>query len=209
MLLLSASDGAVSIPLRLLAERAGLSITQCRRALKRLTATNLVEVAEPGRGTRPTKYRLRWKLPSFPQACVPSSPTPLSQGSQKRAPTETTARPSGAAWSELPIQNKTSALRWAMFRIRREIARWGLPPPRRETLIRAVGAVIWRAIRKGLICTTAALRRLVTGVILRLRQDAPDGVSADLQWACGFAGWAVLSTLRELGLLSCPKPRYP
>ena len=88
-----------------------------------------------------------------------------------------------------------------MSRIRREVARWGLPPPRRETLIRAVGAALWRAIRKGLVRTTAALRRLVTGVILRLRQDAPDGVSTDLQWSCGFAGWCVLSALRELNLL--------
>jgi len=198
VLLLSASDGAVSIPLRLLAARAGLSVTQCRRALKRLVATNLVEVAEPGRGRVPTVFRLRWQLPNFPQPFVPSSPTPLSQGSEKRAPTETTARPKGAAWSELPIKNETSALRWAMFRIRREIAGWDLPPPRREILIRAVGAALWRAIRKGLVRTTAALRRLVTGVILRLRQDAPDGVSTNLRWACGFAGWCVLSAAREL-----------
>lgn len=198
MLLLSASDGTVSIPLRLLATRAGLSVTQCRRALKRLVATNLVEVAEPGQGTRPTKYRLRWNLQSFPQACVPSPSYFPSVTEKKNLQSKTIARPGGAAWSELPIQNKTSALRWAMFRIRREIAGWGLPPPRRERLIRAVGAAVWRAIRRGLVWTTAQLRRLVAGVILRLREDAPAGISLDLKRACGFAGWCVASSLREL-----------
>lgn len=60
---------------------------------------------------------------------------------------------------------------------------------------------MWRAIRRGLVWTTAQLRRLVAGVILRLKEDAPAGISLDLKRACGFAGWCVTSSLRELGLV--------
>jgi len=199
VLALSASDGTVAISTRLLAHRAGISERQARRALRRLIGANLVEVAEPGRGTRPTKYRIRWQLRGFPQPSAASSPTPLSQGRQRRAPSETTAPPRGAAWSEFPIKSKSSALRWAMFHIRREIARWKLPPPRRENLLRGLGAALWRVLKRGLVCTTAQLRRLLHELLGHLR-DAPEGVSASLKRACSYAGAIALMALRALGL---------
>ncbi len=106
----------------------------------------------------------------------------------------------GAAWSDLPIKSRSSALRWLMFRLRREVERWGLPPPRRERLLRAAGAVIWRALQRGYLRTTAAVRRFWWALLSRLR-DAREGISRDLKQACGFAGWCVLVSLRELGFL--------
>jgi len=194
----------VTISARLLAHRAGISERQTRRALRRLIGANLVEVAEPGRGTRPTKYRIKWKLRGFPQPSAASSPTPLSQGRQKEAPPETTAPPRGAAWSEFPIKSKSSALRWAMFHLRREIQRWGLPPPRRENLLRGLGAALWRLLRRGALNSTAALRRLVSE-LLHLLRDAREGVSRSLKLACSWAGWAVATSLRALSL--SPRPR--
>ena len=199
-LVLSAEGNTVAISLRTIAARAGISVTQTRRALKRLVATKLVEITEPGRGRKATVFRLRWRLPSFPQPFVPSSPTPLSQRNPKRAPMETTARPSGASWSNLPIRNTTKALRWLMRQARREIRCWGLPPPRRERFLRAIGAAVWRALKRGYLRTTAAVRRFWWTLLSRLR-DAREGISQDLKQACGFAGWCVLASLRELGLL--------
>lgn len=200
VLLLSSADGTVTIPLRLLAHRAGISPTQARRALKRLVAVNLLEVVEHGRGRKATVFRLRWDLPYFPHPFVPSSPTPPSQGTGDRTPSETTASPKGAAWSDLPIKSQSSALRWLMFRLRREIERWALPPPRRERLLRAAGAAVWRALKRGYLRTTAAVRRFWWALLSRLR-DAREGISRDLKQACGFAGWCVLVSLRELGFL--------
>ena len=200
VLLLSAPDDTVTISARLLAHRAGISERQTRRALRRLIGANLVEVVEPGRGTRPTKYRIRWQLRGFPQPSAASSPTPLSQGRQRRAPSETTAPPSGAAWLEFPIKSKSSALRWAMFHLRREIQRWGLPPPRREALLTGLGQAVWRALKRGLVRTTAALRRLVHELLGHLR-DAPAGVSASLKRACAYAGAITLRALQALDLI--------
>jgi len=205
VLALSAADSTVAISTRLLAHRAGISERQARRALRRLIGANLVEVAEPGRGTRPTKYRIKWKLRGFPQPSAASSPTPPSQGSSKRTPTETTAPPKGAAWSNLPIKSKSSALRWAMFRLRREIRSWSLPPPRRENLLRGLGAALWRALKRGLVRTTAQLRRLLHELLGHLR-DAPAGVSASLPRACGYAGAITLMGLRAIGALPRHNP---
>jgi len=212
-LLLSAADGTVAISTRLLAHRAGISERQARRVLRRLIGANLVEVVEPGRGTRPTKYRIKWKLRGFPQPSAASSPAPLSQGRQRRTPPETAAAPSRAAWSNLPIRNQSKALRWAMFRLRREIASWGLPPPRREALLTGLGQALWRAIRRGLVRTTAQLRRLLHEILGHLR-DAPAGVSASLKRACGYAGAITLMGLRTIGVLperswdECPPPVF-
>lgn len=85
-----------------------------------------------------------------------------------------------------------------MFHIRREIQRWGLPPPRRENLLRGLGNALWRALRKGAVRTTAALRRLVHELLGHLR-DAPAGVSASLKRACGYAGAITLMGLRAIG----------
>jgi len=86
-----------------------------------------------------------------------------------------------------------------MFRLRREIASWGLPPPRRENLLRGLGQAVWRALKRGWVCTTAQLRRLVTELTAAL-QSAPEGVSATLKRACGYAGTIVTSLLGDLGL---------
>ena len=91
-----------------------------------------------------------------------------------------------------------------MFHIRREIARWGLPQPRRENLLRGLGNALWRALRKGAVRTTAALRRLVHELLGHLR-DAPAGVSASLKRACSYAGAIVLMSLRAIGALP-PRP---
>jgi len=210
VLALSAADSTVAISTRLLAHRAGISERQARRALRRLIGANLVEVAEPGRGTRPTKYRIKWKLRGFPQPSAASSPTPPSQGSSKRTPTETTAPPKGAAWSNLPIRNKTRALRWMMWQLRREIRSWGLPPPRRETLLRGLGNAVWRAIKRGLVRTTAQLRRLLHEILGHLR-DALAGVSSTLRRACAYGGAIVLMALRAISALStrAPIPERP
>ncbi len=199
VLALSSSNGAVTIPLQLLARRAGISKRQAARALRRLEGAKLIERTAPPKGRKPACYRV---LLTFPQARVAPSPAPSSQRRRERASKKTAPALRRAAVLDLPIRRPSKALAWAMSQIRREIQRWDLPPPRRETLIRGLGAALWRAIRRGLVRTTAALRRLVTGIILRLRQDAPEGVSANLRWACGFAGWAVLSALREFGILA-------
>ena len=208
ILVLSAEGGTVAMPLRLLAARAGISVTQARRALKRLAAAKLIEIAEPGRGRRATVFRLRWRLRSFPQPFVPSSPAPPFQRNRKRTPAETTAPPRGAAWSEFPIKSKSSALRWAMFRLRREVQRWALPPPRRENLLRGLGNAVWRALRKGLVRTTTQLRRLLHELLGHLR-DAPAGVSASLRRACGYAGAITLMGLRAIGALPRHNPVPP
>ena len=173
-------------------------MTQVRRALKRLIGVKLVEVVEPGHGRVATVYRLRWRLPSFPQPFVPSFPEPLSQGKEKRAPKETPTRPKGAAGvKNLPIRRPPSALRWLMLQARKEISRWGLPPPRREGLLRAVGATAWRALKKGLVRTTKALRRFL-GALLRRLREAPEGVSRSLRRAFSFLGWAAKRALEEV-----------
>ena len=87
-----------------------------------------------------------------------------------------------------------------MLHLRREIQRWALPPPRRENLLRGLGNALWRALRKGAVRTTAALRRLVHELLGHLR-DAPAGVSASLRRACSYAGAIVLLALRSLGLV--------
>jgi len=84
-----------------------------------------------------------------------------------------------------------------MFQARKEISRWGLPPPRREDLLRAVGATAWRALKKGLICTTKALRRFL-GALLRRLREAPEGVSRSLRRAFSFLGWAAKGALEEV-----------
>ena len=204
VLALSAADSTVAISTRLLAHRAGISERQARRALRRLIGANLVEVAEPGRGRRATVFRLRWRLPSFPQPSA-ASPSHFPSGVKRRnSLRETTTPPSGAAWSEFPIKSKSSALRWAMFHLRREIQRWGLSPPRREALLRGLGNAVWRALRKGLVNTTAQLRRLLYELLGHLR-DAPAGVSASLRRACAYGGAITLLALRAVGVLP-PRP---
>lgn len=204
---LSAADSTVAISTRLLAHRAGISERQARRALRRLIGANLVEVAEPGRGTRPTKYRIRWQLRGFPQPSA-ASPSHFPSGvERKNSPRETTAPPSGAAWLELPIKSKSSALRWAMFHIRREIQRWGLPPPRRENLLTGLGQALWRLLRRGLVRTTVQLRRLLYELLGHLR-DAPEGVSASLRRACRYSGAIVLVALRVLGIPDVPTSEH-
>jgi len=210
VLALSASDGTVAISTRLLAHRAGISERQARRALRRLIGANLVEVAEPGRGTRPTKYRIRWQLRGFPQPSA-ASPSHFPSGvKRKNSPRETTAPPRGAAWSDLPIRRPSKALRWTMFRIRREIARWGLPPPRQEALLTGLGQAVWRALRLGLVRTTAQLRRLLHEILAHLR-EAPKGISSTLRRACAYSGAIVLMGLRAIGALSmrAPIPERP
>ena len=196
-LVLSAEGNTVAISLRTIAARAGISVTQTRRALKRLVATKLVEITEPGHGRKATVFRLRWQLPSFPQPFVPSSPKPLSQRSERRTPKETSSRPSGAAVQDFPIKRPSSALRWAMRRLRREVQSWKLPPPQQENLLRGLGAALWRALKKGLVHTTAQLRRLLSELLTALR-SAPAGVSATLRRACGYGGAIVSSLLKDL-----------
>jgi len=200
-LALSAPDGTVALPLRLLAARAGISVTQTRRALKRLVATKLVEITEPGRGRRATVFRLRWRLPSFPQAFVPPPPNNLPPENSRNLNSrgDSCAR-TACSLSELPLRNRKAALRWVMFHLRREVSRWGLPPPRREALLTGLGQAIWRAIRRRLVRTTAQLRRLLHEVLGHLR-DAPEGISASLRRACGYSGAIVLLALRSLGLV--------
>jgi len=93
-----------------------------------------------------------------------------------------------------------------MWQLRREIARWNLPPPRREALMTGLGQAVWRALRRGAVRTTAQLRRLLHEVLGHLR-EAPAGVSASLKRACAWAGWAVLAALRALNL--APRPSAP
>jgi len=196
-------SGEVTLPLRLLAHRAGISERQARRALRRLIGANLVEVAEPGRGRRATVFRLRWRLPSFPQPSAASPSHSPSETKRKNLLRKTPAPPSGAAWSDLPIRRPSKALRWAMFHLRREIQRWGLPPPRREALLTGLGQAVWRAIKRGLVRTTAQLRRLLHEILGHLL-DAPAGVSASLRRACAYAGAIVLMALRVLGIPDVP-----
>ncbi len=86
-----------------------------------------------------------------------------------------------------------------MFQLRREIQRWALPPPRRENLLRGLGVALWRALKRGLVRTTAQLRCLLYELLGHLR-EAPEGISASLKRACGYAGAIVLLVLRVLGL---------
>jgi len=143
-----------------------------------------------------------WKLVcEFSTSDCPPSPlrNPPTQSFRKNSD-ETTAPSRGAAWSDLPIRRPSKALRWAMFRLRREIASWALPPPRRENLVRGLGQALWRALKRGLVRTTAQLRRLLHEILGHLR-DAPAGVSASLKRACGYAGAITLMGLRTIGVL--------
>ena len=90
-----------------------------------------------------------------------------------------------------------------MLQLRREIQRWGLPPPRRENLLTGLGQAVWRTLKRGVVRTTAQLRRLVWELLTHLR-DAPEGVSASLKRACSYAGAIVLMGLRALGILGVP-----
>lgn len=84
--------------------------------------------------------------------------------------------------------------------MRREVSRWGLPPPRREALLTGLGQAVWRALRRGLVRTTAQVRRLLHALLHRLREDAWEGLSLDLRRCCAFGTWAVVGGLREIGL---------
>ena len=209
LLLHSLRDGdLVAVSVRDLAEMGRLSPAQVWRALRRLQGARLVELVRKGKGHGKSIWRVRW---SFPQVSV-SSPYARAKSSTPSVKTkisrrETTAPPSGAAWSELPIKSKSSALRWAMLHLRREIQRWGLPPPRRENLLTGLGQAVWRAIRRGLVRTTAQLRRLVWELLTHLR-DAPAGVSASLRRACGYSGAIVLMALRALGIPDVPTSEH-
>ena len=94
-----------------------------------------------------------------------------------------------------------------MFRLRREIQRWGLPPPRREALLTGLGQALWRTLRRGLVRTTAQLRRLLYEILRHLR-DAPAGVSASLKRACSYAGAIVLMALHALGIPDVPTSEH-
>ena len=173
---------------------ANVSPTQLRRALKRLVGARLITIVEPGRGPYPTKYRLLWEFRSFPQACAPSSPKPLSQRPQRKAPPETRR---GQRPRELSGGLTSRAHRWAMAQLRKHIRTWGLPPPRRETLLSALGVAVWRVIRTKLVRTTAELRHLIWGIIQRLR-DAPAGISRSLSWSCAYCGHITRLALCEV-----------
>ena len=182
-------------------------MTQTRRALKRLVATKLIEIAEPGRGRKATVFRLRWRLASFPQAFVPpplnNLPSENSRNLNSRG--DSCARPA-CSLSELPLRNRKAALRWVMWQLRREVSRWGLPPPRREALLTGLGQAVWRALRLGLVRTTAQLRRLLHELLGHLR-DAPAGVSASLRRACSYAGAITLLALQHA--IGYPSPTRP
>lgn len=186
------------VSVRDLAEMGRLSPAQVWRALRRLQGARLVELVRKGKGHGKSIWRVRW---SFPQVSV-SSPYARAKSSTPSVKTkisrrETTRPLKRAIWSDLPIRRPSSALRWAMFRLRREVAGWGLPPPRRENLLRGLGAALWRVLKRGIIRTTAQLRRLVAEVIAAL-QSAPEGVPATLRRACGYAGAVIASLLRDL-----------
>ena len=197
----------MAVSVRDLAEMGRLSPAQVWRALRRLQGARLVELVHKGKGHGKSVWRVRW---GFPQVSVssPYARAKVNPPSEKNLSSpETTAPPKGAAWSALPIRRPSKALRWAMFHLRREIQRWALPPPRREALLTGLGQAIWRAIRRGLVRTTAQLRRLVHELLGHLR-DAPEGVSASLRRACRYAGAIVLMALRALGILDVPTSEH-
>ena len=200
LLLSSLGDGDMAVSTRDLAEMGRISPAQVWRALRRLQGARLVELVRKGKGHGKSVWRVRW---SFPQVSVssPFARAKVNPPSERNLSSpETTAPPRGVAWSNLPIRNKTKALRWTMWRLRREIRSWGLPPPRREAFLRGLGNALWRALKRGLVRTTAQLRRLLWEVLGHLR-DAPAGVSASLRRACGYSGAIVLLALRSLGLV--------
>ena len=214
LLLHSLRDGDLAmVSVRDLAEMGRLSPAQVWRALRRLQGARLVELVRKGKGHGKSIWRVRW---SFPQVSV-SSPYARAKSSTPSVKTkisrrETTRPLKRAIWSDLPIRRPSSALRWAMFRLRREVAGWGLPPPRRENLLRGLGAALWRVLKRGLVHTTVQLRRLLHEILGHLR-DAPEGISASLRRACGYSGAIVLMGLRAIGALStrapipeCPEP---
>lgn len=86
-----------------------------------------------------------------------------------------------------------------MFHLRRRISRWGLSPHKRENLLWGLGNAIWRTLKRGIIHTAAQLRQLVAELIASL-QSAPEGVSATLRRACGYAGALTLMALESLGI---------
>ena len=202
--LAATNEATLELSVREIAAQTRFSPAQVWRALRRLEGARLIK--RLGKGKRgKTRWQLLWR--TFPQRSVspPShSPSKTKRGNLLR---KTTVPPSGAAWSEFPIKSKSSALRWAMFHIRREIQRWGLPSPQREALLTGLGQAVWRTLKRGLVRTTAQLRRLVWELLTHLR-DAPAGVSASLRRACGYAGAIVLMASRALGILDVPASEH-
>ena len=199
--LAATNEATLELSVREIAAQTRFSPAQVWRALRRLEGARLIK--RLGKGKRgKTTWKLLWC--TFPQRSVsPPSHSP-SKIEKRNSLRETTAPPRGAAWLDFPIRRPSKALRWAMFRLRREVSGWGLPPPRREALLRGLGNAVWRALRKGLVRTTAQLRRLLHEILGHLR-DAPEGVSASLRRACSYAGAIVLMSLRAIGALP-PRP---
>ena len=167
-------DGTLKVSLRDLAEECRLSVTQTRRALRRLEAVRLLRWHRT-RG-RCGVVELHWQ--SFPQKTVP--PTPL-YAREYLDPRERRklcfAKTSRSA--QLPNPS-TRAHRWAMHQLRHELTAGGYPTQttaERERLLDAAGAQLWRGLATG---------RLQPGESLALAVDELRAGFADL-WRIGTA----------------------
>ncbi len=196
-----AAGEAVELSVAELAQACRLSETQTRRSLRRLAGARLLRWSTygPGRGRRgtvevlwghPEKY-VRKGVRSFPQR----KPPPLARDNARATyPLEVCSLTDGKRpEAEPPATGR--AFRWACAAVRREVACWPLPWPRRARVIAGVAWALSEALARGEVCPGAELAQVVRGVVARLRRA--EGISGNARRAHAFARWAVARAASE------------
>lgn len=178
---LSDAQGRLEASTRELARWTGCSPTQVRRALRRLAGARLIRLKCPAGANTPPMWLLLWR--AFPQGVRPHIRARESFYPEKRRISHTDSRP----------RLTHRAHRWAMARIREEVRGYPIPWNRRQRILNAIGAFLWRAIRAGTVRTAEALAKLVRRLIALLRQA--EGVSEQTRRAFSWAGWAIREAL--------------
>ena len=170
---LSDTQGRLEASTRELARWTGCSPTQVRRALRRLAGARLIHLKCPAGANTPPMWLLLWR--AFPQGVRPRIRARRSSYPEREKNSHSDSRP----------RLTHRALNWAMARLR------GYPIPwnRRQRILDALGAFLWRAIRTGTVRTAQALAELVRRLIALLRQA--EGISQSAQAAHSWARWAV------------------
>jgi len=153
---------------------------------------------------------------SFPQASV--SRTREFIYPEKEKPSHTERNPPCPVSPSLPVKGEVPrssiedrgtgasrnlgprALRWAMSRIREEVRTYPISWERRDRILEGIGVALRRALRRGDIRTRIQLRRVVSHVIVLLREA--EGISEDRRRACAWGDWELLGFAVGSGLWS-------
>lgn len=161
--------GELQASTRTLAEYAGLSEAQVRRALKRLVAVRLVEVVASGHGRVATTYKLRWRTRTFPQRFASPSSKDFTSERKRSKSILSDASPSVKTQPlRLGRPVTEQGRRWALGHIRRELMGWGVPGKARGELMAGLANALTRAIKARRIRTGRELGKAVRLILAQL-----------------------------------------